>query len=173
MVFKQNSRSGNFEGYYLGKTRIAGQDHFTFQVSSASGVSVELDSVSLVAAGVWYHVAAVRGSNYVQLYVNGQLESTNSISFAQDYGTLPLYFGTSGQAYWDGKLKARWTRSSLYNRALPSNEVAAIYAAGAGGKMQRGEHHGSAAEPDGGGRNQRAFYGKRHGVWDVELPVAV
>ena len=105
IVFKQNSRSGNFEGYYLGKTRIAGQDHFTFQISSASGATVELDSVTLVATGAWYHVAAVRGSNYVQLYVNGALESTNSISFAQDYGTLPLYFGTSGQTYWDGKLK--------------------------------------------------------------------
>ena len=39
IVFKQNSRSSNFEGYYLGKIRISGQDHFTFQVTSASGVT--------------------------------------------------------------------------------------------------------------------------------------
>ena len=81
-------------------------------------------------------MAGVRGSNYVQLYVNGQLESTNSISFAQDYGTLPLYFGTSGQTYWDGKLKGTLDEVSLYNRALTSNEVAAVYAAGAGGKCK-------------------------------------
>ena len=92
--------------------------------------------MSLVSTGVWYHVAAVRGSNYVQLYVNGQLESTNSVSFAQDYGTLPLYFGTSGQTYWDGKLEGTLDEASFYNRALSSNEVAAIYAAGAAGKCK-------------------------------------
>ena len=97
IVFKQNSRTGNFEGYYLGKTRISGQDHFTFQVSSASGATVELDSVTLVSDRSLVSRGGVRGSNYVQLYVNGQLESQTNVSFAQDYGTLPLYFGTSGQ----------------------------------------------------------------------------
>ncbi len=127
IVFKQNSRSSNFEGYFLGKTRISGQDHFTFQVTSVDGTDVELDSVSLVSTGVWYHVAAVRGSNYVQLYVNGNRESTNTVSFPQDYGTLPLYFGTSGQSYWDHKFSGLLDEVSLYNRALSSNEVAAIY----------------------------------------------
>jgi hypothetical protein len=90
----------------------------------------------LVVTGVWYHVAAVRGSNYTQLYVNGQLESTNTVSFAQSYGTEPLYFGTSGESYWDGKLEGLLDEVSLYNRALSSNEVAAIYAAGAAGKCK-------------------------------------
>jgi Leucine-rich repeat (LRR) protein len=136
IVFKQNPSQYSFEGYYLGKTRIAGQDHFTFQVTSASAATCEVDSVTLVVTGVWYHVAAARGSNYVQLYVNGQLESTNSVSFAQDYGTLPLYFGTSGESYWDGKLAGTLDEVSLYNRALSSNEVAAIYAVGAAGKCK-------------------------------------
>ena len=72
----------------------------------------------------------------MQLYVNGQLESQTNVSFAQDYGTLPLYFGTSGETYWDRKLKGRLDEVSLYNRALSSNEVAAIYAAGAPGKCK-------------------------------------
>ena len=72
----------------------------------------------------------------MQLYVNGQLESQTNVSFAQDYGTLPLYFGTSHETYWDGKLKGRLDEVSLYNRALCSNEVAAIYAAGAAGKCK-------------------------------------
>ncbi len=136
MVFKQNSRNGSFEGYYLGKTRISSSDHFTFQVSSPSGATVELDSVSTVSTGVWYHVAAVRGTNFVQLYVNGALEVQSSVSFAQDYGTLPLYFGTSGQSFWDGKLNGMLDEVSLYNRALSSNEVAAVFAAGAAGKCK-------------------------------------
>ena len=173
IVFKQNSRATSFEGYYLGKTRIAGQDHFTFQISSASGVTVELDSVSVVAAGVWYHVAGVRGSDYVQLYVNGELETTNSISFAQDYGTLPLYFGTSGQTYWDGKLNGTLDEVEPLQSSFVLQRGRRDLCGGRWGKMQRGQHYRSAPESDGGGRNQRALHGERDGYRDVELPVAV
>ncbi len=136
IVFKQNTRNGNFEGYYLGKTRISGTDHFTFQVSSAAGATVELDSTTAIAAGVWYHVAAVRGSNYVQLFVNGVMEVQASVSFAQDYGTLPLYFGTSGQTFWDGKLNGVLDEVSLYNRALSATEISNVFAANAAGKCK-------------------------------------
>src|SRR5256714_5131306 len=73
IVFKQNSRSGDFEGYDLGKTRIGGSDYFQFLVSSALGQSAHLESATAVNAGVWYHVAAVRDPNSIRLYVNGQL----------------------------------------------------------------------------------------------------
>ena len=136
MVFKQNTRNGNFEGYYLGKTRISGQDHFTFQVSSSGGTTIELDSVTSVATNTWYHVAAVRGPSSMQLYINGALEVQGSVSFAQDYGTLPVYFGTSGQTYWDGKLFGTLDEVSFYNRALTSAEVASVFAAGAAGKCK-------------------------------------
>lgn len=133
IVFKQNSRNSSFEGFDLSKTR-SGTDVFRFAVSSASGQSVELQSMTSVAVGTWYHVAAVRGSNFISLYVNGQLERQASAGFAQDYGTLPLYFGTSGQSFWDHKLKGDLDEVSLYNRALDSAEILAIYNAGAAGK---------------------------------------
>jgi len=78
-----------------------------------------------LATGVWYHVAAVRGANFTQLYVNGYLESQTNVDFAQDYGAWPLWFGTSGQSYWDHKLNGLLDEVSLYDRALSSNEVAA------------------------------------------------
>ncbi len=134
IVFKQNSRSASFEGFYLGKTRISNQDHLTFQVTSAAGQNIEVDSATLIAAGVWYYVAGVRGSNFIQIYVNGQMESQAAVAFPQDYGTLPLYLGRSGQTSWDRRLAGRLDEVSLYNRALASNEIAAIYAAGAAGK---------------------------------------
>jgi hypothetical protein len=134
LVFKQNSRTYQFEGYSLAKFRLANVDLFQFGVGSASGQEVFLQSVSVISTGVWYHVAAVRGSNFMQLYVNGQLESQTNVSFPQNYGSLPLLFGTSGESYWDGKLKGRLDEVSLYNRALGSNEIAALYAAGAVGK---------------------------------------
>ena len=136
IVFKQNTRSSSFEGYNLSKNRIAGGDVLEFLVSSAQGQVVQLQSTTRVATGVWNHVAGVRGSNFVQLYVNGQLENQTNVSFAQDYGSFPLYFGTSGQSYWDHKFNGRLDEVSLYNRALSSGEVAAIYAAGAAGKCK-------------------------------------
>ena len=103
LVFKQNTRSGDFESFDLSKTRLTGGDVFRFLVTSASGQTAEIDSATFLATNVWYHVAAVRGSNFTQLYVNGQLERQMTVSFPQDYGALPLYFGTSGQTYWDHK----------------------------------------------------------------------
>jgi hypothetical protein len=136
-VFKQNSQSNAFEGFFLGKGRITNQDLFVFGVSSASGQAVELDSsIVTVTTGAWYHVVGVRGSNYIQLYVNGQLDSQTSVSFPQDYGTNDLFFGSSGQAYWDRKLNGTLDEVSLYNRALDADEVAGIYAAGSQGKCR-------------------------------------
>ncbi len=136
MVFKQNTRSGNFEGYFLGKARGAGGDYFAFSVSSSAGVTAEVDSGAIIQTGVWYHVAAVRGSNFVQLYVNGQMVSQTAVSFPQNYGTLPLYFGTSGQSYWDGKLAGLLDEVSIYNRPLSAAEILAIYNAGSAGKCK-------------------------------------
>ena len=136
VVFKQNSRTYDFEGFDLRKIRIAGADIFKFAVTSATSQVAELHGITLVTTGVWYHVAGVRGSNYTQLYVNGQLEGQTNADFPQDYGTLPLYFGTSGESYWDHKLNGLLDEVSLYNRALSAGEIAAIYAAGGSGKCK-------------------------------------
>ncbi len=135
IVFKQNTRNDNFEGINLSKGRGTG-DFFIFGVSSASGQAAELHSSTLVVTGAWYHVAGVRTSNSIQLYINGQLQAQTNVSFPQDYGTLPLFFGTSGQSFWDRKLNGWLDEVSLYNRALSSNEIASIYAAEAAGKCK-------------------------------------
>ncbi len=139
IVFKQNTRTSWFEGYYLGKERGTGGDHFVFGVSSSAGTGVEADSGPIVATNVWYHVAGVRGPNTIQLYLNGQLVATTAVTFAQNYGTLPLFFGSSGASFWDGKLNGLLDEVSLYNRALASNEIAAIFAAGSAGKCKAGQ----------------------------------
>jgi Concanavalin A-like lectin/glucanases superfamily len=137
IVFKQNSRSGDFEGFDLGKGRTGGVDYFRFIVTSSSGVSAEIHSATLISTGVWYHVAAVRGSNFTQIYINGQLERQTNVSFAQDYGNLPVYFGTTGQNFWDHRFKGNLDEVTIYNRALSSNEIAAIYSAGNTGKCKQ------------------------------------
>lgn len=105
-------------------------------MTSASDQIAEIESSTPIVTNVWYHVAGVRGSNFTQIYVNGQLERQTNVSFPQDYGNLPLYFGSSGQTFWDHKLRGTLDEVSLYNRALTSNEIAAIYTAGASGKCK-------------------------------------
>jgi phospholipase C len=129
IVFKQNSRSSYFEGFYLGKSRTAQGDVFSFMVTSAAGQERILQSATVVTTGVWYHVAGVRGSNFTQLYVNGQLERQTNVNFPQDYGTNPLFFGSSGQSYWDHKFAGALDEVCLYSRPLSGVEVSNNYAA--------------------------------------------
>jgi hypothetical protein len=135
IVFKQNSRHGDFEGYVLSKDRTW-NDIILWEVSSASGQLVRIDSTSPVTTNVWYHLAGVRGSNYIQIYFNGVLEAQTNVNFPQDYGNWPLYFGTSGQSYWDRRLDGVIDEVALYNRALSADEIAGLYAAGSLGKCR-------------------------------------
>ncbi|HWY75319.1 MAG TPA: LamG-like jellyroll fold domain-containing protein, partial [Verrucomicrobiae bacterium] len=136
IVFKQNSHNFDFEGYDLSKTRVSSGDVFRFLMTAQGFQSVELHSVTLLTTGVWYHVAAVRGSNFAQIYVNGQLEVQTNVTYALDYGTEPLYFGTTGQSFWDRKLGGLLDEVSIYNRALTADEIASIYASGTTGKCK-------------------------------------
>src|SRR6266481_662096 len=136
ILFHQNTRSADFEGIDLSKTRIAGLDRFRFLVSSASGQNAEMESTTVISTGVWYHVAAVRGSNFTQLYINGSLEVQTNVAFPQDYGAQSLFFGTSGQSYWDHKFKGNLDEVSFYNRPLSSTEITAIFLAGIAGKCK-------------------------------------
>ena len=147
IIFKQNTASSYFEGYSLNKARGGSGDYFAFVVSSASAQTAEVDSAPGIQTNVWYHVAAVRGTNFIQLYVNGQLAGQATVGFAQNYGTLPLYFGTSGQSYWDHKFKGSLDEVSLYYRALSAAEIVAIYTAGAGGKCKAGGGLSIVAQP--------------------------
>ena len=136
IVFKQNSQNYEFEGFALTKDEGPRGNVILWEVASASHILVRIDSVNTVVTNTWYHLAGVRGSNYVELYLNGHLEAQADVSFPQDYGTYPLYFGTSGQAFYDRRLHGELDEVSLYNRALTSNEIAAIYLAGAAGKCK-------------------------------------
>jgi Leucine-rich repeat (LRR) protein len=136
IFFHQNTRNADFEGIDLSKTRIAGLDRFRFLVSSATGQFAEMESTTVISTGVWYHVAAVRGSNFTQLYINGVLEVQTNVAFAQDYGAQPLFFGTSGQSFWDHKFKGNLDEVSFYNRPLSSSEISAIFLAGSAGKCK-------------------------------------
>ena len=140
IIFHQNAQTGNFEGFDLAKDReprfTGTNDTWCFELTSVEGDNVYVESLTSVQTNVWYHIAGVRGSNYIQLYVNGQLEAETSVDFPIGYGNFPLYFATTGQSYWDHKFGGALDEVGLYNRALSASEIAAIYAAGRQGKCK-------------------------------------
>jgi len=135
IIFKQNSRNSAFEGFDLSKYRTSA-DVFAFRATSASGQELELLSVTTISTNIWYHIAGVRGPNFLQLYVNGQLAAQTNVSFPQDYGTAPMLFGSSGESFYDRKLAGSLDEAALYNRALSAGEISAEYAAAAAGKCK-------------------------------------
>ncbi len=134
IVFTLNSRdpaSGSFTGYCL----LKNVNQFAFVIASPAGNQVFANGTTVPQVGVWYHVAGTydSSSGYLGIYVNGVLEGTAYAGFPLDYGTAPVLIGTSGE-WFDGKLQGAVDEVSIYNRALATNEIAAIYNAGSAGK---------------------------------------
>jgi hypothetical protein len=128
ILFQQNSRSSAFEGYSLQKLRVNGVDRFEFIVSSAGGRQVVAISKTAVVAGQVYHVAGSYNGTTVKLYVNGVLEGSQTAGFPLDYGNTDLYWGTSGQPSFDGKLGGLIGEVNIYGRALSDGEIASLAA---------------------------------------------
>src|SRR5262249_17035757 len=128
-----------FEGYSLLKVTIDNgdgtySDRFQFTVSRY-GNQVVINSQTIAQRGVWYHVAGTYDGNQSVLYVNGVAEGAAQPGLPLDYGSQPIFIGTSGT--WPPYLSMFGgiiDEVSIYNRALSSNELAAIYSAGSGGK---------------------------------------
>ena len=95
---------------------------------------------NLLVAGTWQHVALTydRSSGLAAFYLNGSAVTlTNLGSFIPQTGFTNLLLGartTLAPASQSAQFSGAMDEPSLYNRALSSNEVAAIYLAGSAGK---------------------------------------
>jgi alpha-tubulin suppressor-like RCC1 family protein len=139
IIFKRNSWTLLFEGYSLLKVSIDnGNGTYTsrFQfVVTRNGNQVAINSTSIVQRGVWYHVAATYDGNSSILFVNGVAEVSATPGFPLDYGDRPVFIGTTGEpASYTSMFAGIIDEPSIYSRALATNEIAAIYSAGSGGK---------------------------------------
>jgi len=68
--------------------------------------------------------------------VNGQLEAITNVSFSQDYGSFPLFLGSSGQPGFDRKLSGALDEVCLFSRVVNASEISADYFAGLAGKCK-------------------------------------
>lgn len=105
----------------------SGQAHFA--MSSANGASGLTATGGVLSPFIWHHLAGTyRYGQFIRLYVDGQLVSEiQNPALVTAATPAPLVIG--GSPYFNGMLD----EIALYNRALTSNEIAAIYAAGSAG----------------------------------------
>jgi len=106
-----------------------------FIVSDGSSYAVVYSS-STILTNQWTHLAGTYDGSMVKIYVNGQFAGSTPWTqgiFAENHN--PLVIGCTLQnpnptSFFNGLID----ELSLYNRALSTNEIAAIYAAGSTGK---------------------------------------
>ena len=129
-----------FYQYHLGVTGDQYQngagDHAEFNFNIAIGgtlVSV-FTQAGIWTPGNWYHLVGTYDGTAVRLFVNGNLVAQTAASGSISAFGQPLYLGRYGarNSYLPGVVD----EVSIYNRAISSNEVVAIYAAGSAGKCQ-------------------------------------
>ncbi len=98
---------------------------------------IGVDSI-LISTGIsdtnWHHVAVTKSGTTVVFYIDGMAYNvapyTSTFTFTTPVMIGTTTTGTSTQTSFLGSID----EISIYNRALASNEVAAIYLAGSGGK---------------------------------------
>jgi hypothetical protein len=106
-------------------------DGLTFHLNGTPGNLTIGNFPFSPVAGQWYHIALTRSGPAWTFYVNGAAIGTDPSSAVVPSMSQPLTIGNAeGNFYFNGLLD----EVSIYNRALSSNEIAAIYSAGSAGK---------------------------------------
>jgi hypothetical protein len=97
-----------------------------------------IQSTNEVTAGEWYHVAAVKTSQTISLYVNGELQESKPLPL--DYRDDDLADVVIGyypaEAARPSFMYGLIDEVEIFNRALSASEIAAIYNAGSAGQCK-------------------------------------
>ena len=114
------NRTGDFSAAWMGK--------FGTSIQTTAGYS-EVFGTTIPTAGGWYHVVSTYDGESLKLYVNGQLESSQSHSGTLVTSDAPLLFGKSGNPTDPLWLNGTLDEVSLYSRAMIATEIEARYLA--------------------------------------------
>ena len=122
--------SGNQHGVLL-ELQTSGKIRYLHRSPSGSGGGWNVYSDTVLQAGEWYHVAAVKEGTSIKLYVNGELENTDTDGAMNDLdydfkATIGRLSPTNGIRYFDGLID----EVALYGSALSETTVAEHYAIG-------------------------------------------
>ncbi len=123
-----NGGSANYGDLYFRDNHIEYWQGSVLRLSSATS-SIPLSS--------WSHVALTFENGMDRLYINGEIVAASAIH--SETFNNPLAFGYTN-APSNNRFKGSLDEISLYNRALPQPEIAAIYSAGSAGKTTSGPY---------------------------------
>jgi hypothetical protein len=135
IFFRGDHRSG-LDPYALS---MQASDRLDFQVTDADGNSGVVETI--VAYNVWTHVAATLddATGTMSIYTNGVL-AAQTVTAVRPFGALDpgqspgIGIGNVNDGGNNFPFFGDIDEIALYNRALSSNEIAAIYQAGSSGK---------------------------------------
>ena len=123
--------------FYAGNETSYGS--FRFPPVWRDGTIGDLATVIPFGVGSWEHVAVTYDGDLLKIYWNGQIYGQQSYPGKTLGNLTPLWLGKSFAPHTDGRneityLDGQIDEFSVYSRALTSNEIAAIHAAGSAGK---------------------------------------
>lgn len=121
----------NEEGWGLAKQA---DNHFWFCLGGGPGVNgcgaavpTTVRSTTIAATGVWYHVAAVKSSSAIAIYVNGVLEDSKPLAPFADTHLVNLKLGAYAPDFGEGAyLNGLVDEVRLYSSALSTAEIQAL-----------------------------------------------
>jgi hypothetical protein len=99
-------------------------DRFTFWIALGSWVNSGYSS-TIATIGEWYHVAGVYDGSEIKIYVNGDLEASNSYSGAIPTTTDNFYIGvdaTTWVEYFNGSVE----ELSVWSKALTEAQIQTV-----------------------------------------------
>jgi hypothetical protein len=126
-----DSMSGVVRGYDF----FYQQGKLYFGLPISSGLRNNVFIATNLPAGTWHHVAGAYSSLGQALYLDGQLVASGANFGAIAYSPAPIEIGrvvNLSPFYFKGAID----ELAIYSRALSSNEIAAIHAAGSAGKCK-------------------------------------
>jgi hypothetical protein len=122
LLFKQNTRESQFEGYSIGLDES--QHFFSGGVCSSSGFQrIVAAPDSSAQTGEWVNIVLTADSNTVQLFLNGIKVGSEPTGFPLNYGSRPLRFGRTTDTIFDGLFSGSLDDIAIYNRVLSAQEV--------------------------------------------------
>lgn len=123
--------------FYAGNETSYGS--FRFGATWRDNTWNDLHSLIPFGTGTWEHVALTYDGNELRLYWNGQLYGQASAGEHALGNSSPFWVGKAFVPHSNGNHETTWLDGlvdelSVYNRALPPEEIAAISEAGSAGK---------------------------------------
>lgn len=127
LIWKKYTGSGsNFFGQYISIT-TAGKISF-WTAKNTSGVILTGNTV--LNNNTWYYINCIQKSDGMYIYVNSNLDNSNSTTYGDQRNTATAYLGNDGAGF--HKIYGQIDEWGIWNVALSDAQIINLYNSGAG-----------------------------------------